>query len=657
MIRATCYVFILFGLLAIVARAVTEERPFDDPNFSSDEGGRPPHSPGREFNPERFDQFRGRGRFGGPDGFRDRFGSGGRPGPGGEERKLVQTFDRNDDGWLNADERRQARADAGSTQRGGGPFGGRGSASREPAKPGKKLSPTDVEQYPEAGLYDLDVIRTVFLEFESQDWEAELEAFHNTDVEVPATMTVDGETYDQVGIHFRGMSSYGMVPTGYKRSLNVAVDFLHPEQRLYGYKTLNLLNCNNDPSFMKSILFSKIANEHMPAPKVNLVRVVINGESWGLYANAQQFNKEFIEEFYGSRKGERWKVPGRPNGDGGLAYIGEDVEEYRRRYEIKSGDDEQAWKDLIELCRTISETPLDDLEAALEPILDVEEVLWFLALDVALVNEDGYWTRASDYSLYQYEDGRFHVIPHDMNETFHSGRRPGGPGGPGGPPPGFGPPGFDRNGRPDHRDPNRAAPQPTPSPGEILALPVRERLRLTQEQQLELADLQSKVDREIGNILTEHQLEQFAFMKMMHLMGANESHDQMPPGPPSGGPPGEGRGARPHAGDPRLDPLVSIDDERKPLRSRLLAVPALRERYLDYVRQIAEQQIDWSNLGPTVAELRTLIERDVREDTRKLMSFEDFLTSTADDSTDEHSLKAFCEQRREYLLNATSESR
>ena len=45
-------------------------------------------------------------------------------------------------------------------------------------------------------------------------------------------------------------------------------------------------------------------------------------------------------------------------------------------------------------------------------------MLWFLALDNALINNDGYWTRASDYSLYRDPKGKFHVIPHDMNEAF-----------------------------------------------------------------------------------------------------------------------------------------------------------------------------------------------------------------------------------------------
>ncbi|GIT30807.1 MAG: hypothetical protein Ct9H300mP1_28530 [Planctomycetaceae bacterium] len=43
---------------------------------------------------------------------------------------------------------------------------------------------------------------------------------------------------------------------------------------------------------------------------------MINGRSWGVYANVQQFNKEFVAEHYGSSKGARWKVSGNPQADG-----------------------------------------------------------------------------------------------------------------------------------------------------------------------------------------------------------------------------------------------------------------------------------------------------------------------------------------------------
>ena len=183
------------------------------------------------------------------------------------------------------------------------------------------------------------------------------------------------------------------------------------------------------------------------------MKVVINGESWGLYVSSQQFNKTFTQENFDSKKGARWKVSGSPQGDGGLRYLGENIEEYRSRFDIKSKDKESSWRDLINLCKVLNKTPADELEQALEPILDVHGALWFLAVDVATSNSDGYWTRASDYSIYQNPEGKFQILPHDMNEAFQVGGHGGGGGGrrrggrrgrfgpPGGGPPGGGPPG------------------------------------------------------------------------------------------------------------------------------------------------------------------------------------------------------------------------
>ncbi|HUG90989.1 MAG TPA: CotH kinase family protein [Planctomycetaceae bacterium] len=377
----------------------------------------------------------------GPGGFGPRgFGPPGF-GPGGAfggKRNVVADFDRDGDGRLNREERQAARDSlrADRESHGGREFGPRGGfrgpgrdsgppggfgppqglgpppgfppggrGERQPAQPGVRISPEDVEPVRDAALYDPAVLRTLFIDFDSDDWEAELADFRGTDVEVPATLTVDGRQYPNVGVHFRGMSSYGMVPAGYKRPLNLSLDFVEAGQRLYGYKTLNLLNSHGDPSFLSTVLYSHIARQYIPAPNANLVRVVINGENWGIYANAQQFNKEFLAENYPSTKGVHWKVPGSPAGGGGLEYLGEDIEAYRRRYELKTGDGEKAWRDLIALCRTLNETPLDELEQALEPILDIDGALKFLALDVALINNDGYWVRASDYSLFRDKDG------------------------------------------------------------------------------------------------------------------------------------------------------------------------------------------------------------------------------------------------------------
>jgi hypothetical protein len=463
------------------------------------------------------------------------FGPRGFGGGAQSETKLVERYDKDSDGRLNREERRAAR----TAMRGvvnDGPFrpfrgGGGGGAT-----PGAKLTPADVRPpYPKTPIYDLGTLRTFFLEFEDADWESELTTFYNTDVEVPATMIVDGRTYRDVGVHFRGASSFRMVPEGYKRSLNISMDFANEKQDLGSYQTLNLLNANNDPTFLRAILYTEISRRFAPTPRMNYVRVVINGENWGVYLNAQQFNGDFVREWFKNGDGARWKAPGSPRGRAGLEYLGDNAAAYRQIYEIKAKDTPESWAALINLTKVLNETPVEKLEAALAPILDIDGALRFMAVEVALVNTDGYWTRASDYNLYRDTAGRFHIIPHDVNEGLGGGG------------------GF-----------------------------------------------------------------------------------------------GGGRG-------PTLDPLTAIDDPSKPLYSKLLAVPALRQKYLGYVREIADKWLDWNaTLLPIARAGHDLIAADVKIDTRKLYDNAGFAAGVAAAG---NPLKSFVDARRAFLLDATTPGR
>jgi len=561
--------------------------------------------------------------------------------PGGQERKVLAKYDADKDGVLNKDERQAAR-DGMTNDDGGkggfkfGPPGGKGGMGfgREPAKPGRKLSPADVPNFPDRPLYDGTVLRTVFLEFENADWEAELETFHNTDVEVPCTLVVDGKRYPNVGVHFRGMSSYMGVPAGYKRSLNITLDLVDKKQNLLGYDTLNLLNSHDDPSLMSTVLYSHVARQFTPAPQANHVRVVVNGESWGMYANVQQFDKVFLKENFGASKGTRWKVRGSPGGGGGLDYLGDDTAAYKGRYQIKGGDDEKAWKALANLCKTMAQTPPDQLEAKLRPICDVDSLLWFLALDVALINNDGYWVRASDFTIFRDAKGKFHFVPHDMNESFR-----GGMGGPGGGPGG----GFVMR---------------FPRPGEVLPRPIADGLNLTEAQQKELAALQKDVDAKLERLMTPEQRKQFGEMRS----GGPPGVFGQPPGPEAfpklpGGLGGPGGGMGKVGGGVELDPLVALNDPQKPLRSKVLAVPALKAKYLGCVKAIAADALDWNKLGPVVSARRALLADEVKQETRSLDGYAAFERATADGPSAGAgggrgmSLRAFADARRTFLLN------
>jgi hypothetical protein len=341
-------------------------------------------------------------------------------------------------------------------------------------------------------------------------------------------MIFDGRSYPEVGVHFRGHNSFLAVPEGAKRALTLSPDFAHKDQRLLGHRGLHLLNAYQDPSFLRGVLFLEIARSYIPAPRANFVRIVFNGESWGVYVNQQRFDKDFLRDHFGTAAGTRWKAFNNAPG-GGLRYLGEDLARYRESYEIKSKDKPAAWSALVRLCRVLDETPGDALAAALEPMLDVDGVLKLLALDNALMNGDGYWEDGSDYDLYLDRDGRFHLVPYDVNEAL-----------------------------------------------------------------------------------------------------------------------------RPYRRSVELDPFAFADDPNKALLGKLLAAPDLRARYLTYIRDIAQNWLDWDRLGPLVDKHRQLIEEEVARDTRKLYSTEEFTISIYGDGTTPPpitSLQGFAAARREFLLS------
>ena len=382
---------------------------------------------GNEFTAEaikRMQQEQGPGG-GGPGGMPGR----GRGGPRPAE-KIVHQFDKDDDGKLTGTERQAAL-----TARGGGEAA---LISEEALRHGVE---TDIQAslaaVPEGdpSLYNAQTLRTLYLRFHHEDWFQQMETFYRTDIEVPAELIVDGEVYPEVGVHFRGTSSYFTVNSE-KKSFNLAVDYGQDGQRLYGYKTLNLLNGHVDASFLREVLYNRIARDYMPAMKANFVKLVINGENWGVYINLQQYNKDFLDEWFQTKGGVRWKIG--PGGGGALNYSGDDPATYQETYQLKTPDAKDPWTDLIALCKLLDTSTSDaELAEKLPALLNIDQALWQLAVSNVCMDDDGYIHKGGDYTLYQDVNGRFQLVPHDNNESFRFGRerrggRGGGPGG-GGP--------------------------------------------------------------------------------------------------------------------------------------------------------------------------------------------------------------------------------
>jgi len=323
-----------------------------------------------------------------------------------------------------------------------------------------------VRQVPAAreDFYDETVLRTLELEFSQSDWWNQLEANYQTKENIIAALTADGVTYEGVGVRFRGNTSYMMVGNSQKKSFNIEIDYTIEDQRLMGYKTLNLINCANDPTFMREVLYSNTCRRQVPSARANFVKLVINGQNWGIYANVQQLNAEFIEDWFPSNDGTRWRAEGRmggtPGGGGGgqmpnprttnltetdatlaeagggggfgdgsaaLTWQGNDSTIYEQVYELKDTNQDDPWASLINTCDILNNTPLDQLSDVLDTVLNVDRALWLCAFEIIFQDDDGYVNkRGSDYYIYyEPETGRLHLIQYDGNECMISSGRAG----------------------------------------------------------------------------------------------------------------------------------------------------------------------------------------------------------------------------------------
>lgn len=287
------------------------------------------------------------------------------------------------------------------------------------------------------GLYDESQIRTFQLWFSQADYWQQLKNNYQSKTDLPATLIVDGDTFPNVGVRFKGQTSYMMAQTSDKKSFNITLDYADPEQNLEGYETLNLNNAFQDASFMREVSYLHQIRRHIPAAKATFVKLFINGQNWGIYPHVQQLNGDLIKEWFFSNDGTRWRAdrpdgtvgggPGGPGGgwgDGtaGLNYLGADTATYQQYYTLKKANKANPWDDLVQVCDVLNNTPLAELEEAIKPILDLDRTLWFLATEIAFSDDDSYVFKGKmDYYLYwDPETGRITPLEFDGNSVMKS---------------------------------------------------------------------------------------------------------------------------------------------------------------------------------------------------------------------------------------------
>ncbi len=281
------------------------------------------------------------------------------------------------------------------------------------------------------GFFQLNKIRRIELEFDQTDFWTKLTSNYQSKTDLPARLIHDGKTYSNVGVRFKGQTSYQRV-TGMKKSFNITMDYQDSTQNLKGYETINLNNSFEDNSFMREVFYENITRPFSPSLKANYAHLFINGQDWGLYPCVQALDGDYTEEWFLSNEGTRWRAERTTPGGGGpggggfgagtstLNYLGDDPTLYTPHYTLKKSTITDHWSKLAFMTKVLNNVSLDQLEDTLNKVLDVDRALWFLAKEIMFGDDDSYINKGGMdyYVIYQKDVDRFVPLEYDANSVM-----------------------------------------------------------------------------------------------------------------------------------------------------------------------------------------------------------------------------------------------
>lgn len=269
-----------------------------------------------------------------------------------------------------------------------------------------------------AAFFDDSGVREIRLTFADANWYTTLYQAHQNDPDdpyFPARFECGGIVIETIGARFKGNSSFRV--NGVKKSFKLDFNEYADDVTFVGLKKLNLNNGALEPDMMREKLYLDFAGRFIPAMRAVHTRLYVNGELWGLYIAVEQPDKTMMQNRFGDDEDGNLYEAGESNAT--LAYLGSDPAAYTSLYELKTNETANDTSDLIEFLDVLNNTATADLPARLEPICDVENMLWGLALDNLFANVDSYIGSASEYYLYDRSDtGQFVRIHWDLNESF-----------------------------------------------------------------------------------------------------------------------------------------------------------------------------------------------------------------------------------------------
>jgi len=222
---------------------------------------------------------------------------------------------------------------------------------------------------------------------------------------VTATLTEGDTVYTEVALHLKGGTG-SFRPMIDRPALTLNFDKFNEGQRFHGLDKIHLNNSVQDPTWMtETICGEMFRSAGVPAARTSYARVELNGRDLGLYLLQEGMEKTFLRCYFSN--------------PGGNLYDSGAHQDITQHLERTSGTGPADQTDLKALAAAANEPDLAKRLARLQPLLDLDRFISFVAVEDLTWHADGYSMRKNNYRLYHDPTtGLMVFIPHGMDQMF-----------------------------------------------------------------------------------------------------------------------------------------------------------------------------------------------------------------------------------------------
>lgn len=241
---------------------------------------------------------------------------------------------------------------------------------------------------------------------------------------VRAEVEIAGETLRDVGVRYKGNGTYLGSMNADKRPFKLDFNRFVKGRKFLGLKTLNLHNQVADPTYLREVLGYAAAREAgMPAPRTAYAKVYVRvpgrfDETFlGLYTLVEQVNDDFLENWFGTRKGLLLKPGSRESWN----HRGEDWAAYERPLNVQENGSAADRAKLMAFIRLLHEADDETFAREAPNYLDLDNTALFLAWQAGMVNADSIFTVGQNYYAWLGPpSGRLHWWVWDLDQSWGS---------------------------------------------------------------------------------------------------------------------------------------------------------------------------------------------------------------------------------------------